>query len=86
MADELKVVESNTGIFGSKLQISSVCLIAISIIADPETQKYIGQFIPPEIFTKITGGIGLLMYLLRKYFTGRAVRIEDVEELCNVKR
>lgn len=78
MAEEVKVIKSNTGIFSSKLQIGSLFLIGISIIVDPEVQKFIGTFIPPEIFSKITLGIGTLGYVIRKYFTGKPISIEDL--------
>lgn len=63
----------------SKLNILGAVIVILGLVMDPEFQAYLGEFLPPELMARIVSGSGILVMILRSFFTSEAVRIKGRE-------
>ena len=59
----------NKPMLKSKLNWIGALVTLLGIIAMPETQKFVAEFVPQEILAKIIAGAGLATIVIRSFFT-----------------
>lgn len=59
----------NKPIWKSKLNRIGALVTLLGILAMPEAQKFIAEFVPQPILSKLIAGAGLATIVIRSFFT-----------------
>jgi len=64
-------------VWSSKLNWIGVFIVILGLFQDPTFQGYLGHLIPEPIMSKLISASGLLVVLVRTFFTDQAVQFRS---------
>lgn len=65
----------NKAWYMSKMNYIGAFLVVLGLFSDPEFAKLVGQLIPAEYLSRITAATGVVVMIVRTFFTSMGVTL-----------